>query len=418
MLGLVVNTHHAWLARTLGDTGYRITRQTAVADSAAAISQVVREALTRAEFVIVTGGLGPTSDDITRDEIAKLIQRPLREDPAILRDIEQFFNGRGRPMPRAARVQAAAPEGAIVFPNAFGTAPGLAMEIRPGLFRANPGWLILLPGPPRELRPMVINQMIPLLREKFPPEPLCVRTLKSTGIGESIVEERIALPLKKCVEAGLEIGYCARPGEVDVRLAATGPDAARLVDRAEEIVRKILGHSIYTTGAERIEDTVVRLLAQQKRTLAMAESCTGGHIANRITDVPGASAVFLGGFVTYSNAAKQSFLGVRQETLEAYGAVSEATAKEMCEGARRRSGADFALATTGIAGPSGGTPEKPLGTVYVAMAGPEGTVAEHRVNPFDRETFKHVTSQQALDLLRRVLSEETKNPQADRTCGC
>jgi nicotinamide-nucleotide amidase len=209
----------------------------------------------------------------------------------------------------------------------------------------------------------------------------------------------------------LELGYCARPGEVDVRLAARGPTAARLVQEAEGLVRQLLGPAVYGVNDETLEQVVVRLLTERRRTLALAESCTGGFIGHRLTNVPGASAVFLAGLVVYSNAAKQAFLGVKAETLAAHGAVSEPVARQMAEGARARTGADYAVAVTGIAGPTGGSPEKPVGTVFLALAGPTQTMAEKRFNPWDRETFKHVTAQQALDLIRRtVTSEPTSSP--------
>jgi nicotinamide-nucleotide amidase len=211
------------------------------------------------------------------------------------------------------------------------------------------------------------------------------------------------MSLQSLVEAGLEIGYCARPGQVDVRLCARNTDAARLVAQAEAIVQERLGLYLYAQGEEEIEATVVGLLTQRKQTLALAESCTGGCIAHRLTNVPGASAVFLAGFVSYSNAAKHKFLGVRTETLLDNGAVSEPVAKEMAEGARKETGADYALAVTGIAGPSGGTEIKPVGTVFIGLASPFETLVERNFNPFDRETFKQVTAQQALDLLRRKL---------------
>jgi nicotinamide-nucleotide amidase len=235
--------------------------------------------------------------------------------------------------------------------------------------------------------------------------------MRTTGIGESVVEEKIGGPLQRWVEAGLDLGYCARPGQVDVRLAAHGSDAERQVREAETIVRGLLGPYIYGVEDEDLETVIVRLLTERKATLALAESCTGGYIANRVTNVPGASAVLLAGLVTYSNAAKQKFLGVHAETLARHGAVSEPVAREMAEGARRQTQADYALSVTGIAGPSGGTPEKPVGTVYIGLAGPSGTVAERQFNPYDRETFKQVTTQQALELLRRtILSESVVSP--------
>lgn len=411
LLGHVLNTHQQWLCRRLADLGCVVSRQVAVADEGDAIRAAVREALTRADLVITTGGLGPTSDDLTRELIAELLGRKLIEDPAVLAHIKQFFALRRRAMPERTRLQALVPEGASVLPNPNGTAPGLAMELRPNPFRPaeNSSWLILLPGPPRELRPMFNDSVLPLLERLLPSDGLFVcRTVRTTGTGESLVQERIARPLAALVEAGLEVGYCSRPGEVDVRLAGRGTGAKEIVHKAEAIVCERLGLHVFTTAEEELEGIIIHLLAGRKETLALAESCTGGCVAHRLTNVPGASAVLLAGLVTYSNEAKQKFLGVRPETLKQHGAVSEAVAREMAEGARQETGANYALAVTGIAGPSGGTPEKPVGTVFIGLAGPFETVIERHLNPYDRETFKQVTAQQALDLLRRKLLVGTR----------
>ena len=424
MLGRVLNTHQQWLCRRLADLGYVVTRQVAVPDTASDIQSAVREALSRADLVIATGGLGPTSDDLTRDLIAQLFGKKLRLDKAVLDHIKKRFAARNLPMPKNNEVQALVPEGALVLPNPNGTAPGLAMKIDDdGRGRIedgqtshtpssslhspssrSPKWLVLLPGPPRELRPMFNNLVVPLLRREFPLDaPFVCRTLRTSGIAESLVQEKIAAPLGALMAAGLEIGYCARTGQVDVRLSARGASGEKVVHEAEAIVQKILGAQIYGFDDETIEAVVVRLLTERKKTLALAESCTGGCLTHRVTNVPGASAVFMGGFVTYSNEAKQKFLGVRAETLAAHGAVSEAVAREMTGGARQQTGVDFAIAVTGIAGPGGGTKEKPVGTVFIGLAGEFGTVVERRLNFYEREAFKEVTACQALEMLRTRL---------------
>jgi len=406
MLGRVLNTHQQWLYRQLADLGYVVTRQVAVADTAREIEQAVREALARADLVVTTGGLGPTSDDLTRDLIAQLLAKNLREDAAVLAHIKEFFEVRQRPMPERTRVQALVPEGALVLANPHGTAPGLAMEVRPNPFRneGRPSWLILLPGPPRELRPMFIASVAPLLRRVLPPASVFVcRTLRTTGIGESVVQEKIGGPLERLVGAGLEVGYCSRPGQVDVRVAGRGGQGERLVVEAEGVVRARLGSHIFGVEIEELEEVIIRLLTERKQTLALAESCTGGWITNLLTNVPGASAVLLAGLVTYSNAAKQKFLGVRAKTLAQHGAVSQAVAREMAQGARLRTKADYALSVTGIAGPTGGTPDKPVGTVFIGLASEVEFGLEQHFNPYDRETFKQVTAQQALDLLRQTV---------------
>jgi nicotinamide-nucleotide amidase len=410
LLGRVLNTHQQWLCRRLADFGHVVARQVAVPDTAQDIQQVVREALGRADLVLVTGGLGPTSDDITRDLIAQLLGKRLLRDEKVFAHIKNYFAARKRPMPANNDVQALVPEGAIVLPNPNGTAPGLAIQIFPNTESQiknskskirNPQWLIMLPGPPRELRPMFDDFVVPVLRREFPLEvPFVCRTLRTGGIGESAVQEKIQPSLATLVADGLEVGYCARVGQVDVRLAARCAEAGKIVRMAEAVVQKILGANIYGFDDEEIEMVVVRLLTEQKKTLALAESCTGGGIANRVTNVPGASAFFFGGVVAYSDGVKQQFLGVRAETLQQHGAVSEAVAREMAEGARGKFGADFALAVTGIAGPAGGSKDKPVGTVFIALAGAFGTVVEHKLNAYERKAFKQLTAQQALEMLR------------------
>jgi nicotinamide-nucleotide amidase len=399
MLGRVLNTHQQWLCRRLADLGHVVTRQVAVADTGSEIQNAVREALGRADLVITTGGLGPTSDDITRELIAKLLDKKLVEHPEVRAHIDIFFSKRGRPRPARTVVENLVPEGAEVFLNATGTAPGLAMKIG-----ETKKWLVMLPGPPRELRPMFDTFVVPLIKREFADEIVVCRTLLTTGIGESRVQEFVEGELQPLVQRGLGVGYCARPGAVDVRLVASGAAAEKLVGEAEVVVQTILGENIFGRDDEEIEQILVKLLAQKKKTLALAESCTGGLIASRITDVPGASNVFLGGVVSYANAAKEKLLGVRPETLAAHGAVSEAVAKEMAVGAREKFGSDFALAVTGIAGPDGGTLEKPVGTVFIALASAAGVEAKRFFNVWDRATFKQVTATQALEWLRRTVS--------------
>jgi len=325
----------------------------------------------------------------------------------VLSDIQGFFTSRKRRMPARVRVQAMVPQGATVFRNPNGTAPGLAIKVFPNPFRSDASsWLILLPGPPRELRPMFTDSAAPLIKQEFPSvEPFVCRTVRTSGLGESLVEERVAEPLATLVSRGLQIGYCARPGEVDVRLSASGSAAEALVKQAEGIVKEKVERFVYGDEGEELETVLVRSLTESEQTLAIAESCTGGLISHRITNVPGASRVLLAGFVTYSNAAKEQCLGVRAETLAEHGAVSAAVAQEMAEGGRQRTGATYAIAVTGIAGPSGGTDSKPVGTVFIAIAGPFETIVERHCNQFDRETFKNVTAQQALNLLRSSVAK-------------
>ena len=405
MLGRVLNTHQQWLCRRLADAGYVVSRQVAVPDTATDIQQAVREGLTRANLLITTGGLGPTSDDLTRDLIANLLHRPLRENTGVLEQISRFFASRNRPMPVRTRVQAMVPEGAVVLANPNGTAPGLAIDVAPNPFRPGGGksLIVMLPGPPRELHPMFMDTVLPLLRQTLPAEAFVCRTLRSTGIGESVVEEMLSRPLNSLLNQGLEIGYCARPGQVDVRLTARGAEAESLVSQASRMTVEILGSSCYGEEDEELEFAVVRLLKDRGQTVAVAESCTGGLVAHKLTNVPGASAVLTAGVVSYSNEAKTCFLGVPQEILAANGAVSKVVAGLMAEGVRTRTDSDYGLGITGIAGPSGGTTEKPVGTVFIGLATESGTTIAKHHNPLDRESFKQLTSQQAMEMLRRAI---------------
>ena len=409
LLGRVLNTHQQWLGQRFADGGYTISRQVTVPDTGPAIRDALKGALGRAGLVIITGGLGPTSDDITRELIADLLAKPLRRDDTIADHIERFFARRNRQMPRTVLVQAHVPEGAVVFPNKNGTAPGLAIELSPNPFRASggPAWLLMLPGPPRELRPMVDDQVLPFIKKSLPlKQEFHCRTLRSLGVGESMVEDMLLDQLKPLMDLGLDLGFCARTGQVDIRLCGYGSEMPQLIADAEAIIRVAIDKQIYGIDDQSIAEVVVERLITAGETLAVAESCTGGFLGHHITNVPGASAIFAGGVLAYSNAMKQKLLGVKKSTLAEHGSVSKPVAIEMAEGALTVSGADHALSVTGIAGPGGGTPDKPVGTVWLGMASRGGwPLAIRKFHPYDRETFKHATVHQALELLRRRLKK-------------
>jgi nicotinamide-nucleotide amidase len=399
LLGNVTNTHLAFLGQALFPLGLRVERQICVPDGPA-IGTALAEAFGRAEIVLVTGGLGPTSDDLTRDLVAELLHRPLADDPLVLESIKNYFTRLGRPINASIARQAQVPEGATVLDNANGTAPGLYLP--PTLLpdgRQSPH-VFLLPGPPRELRPMFTGQVVPIIQRLLPagetPADCCI--YRCVGIGESSVEALVGPALAKI--DGLEIGYCARLGEVDVR--CIGSDG--MLERAKAVILPALASHLLARDARSIEEMLVHRLTETKRTLACAESCTGGLLANRITNVPGASRVFLAGLTTYSSAAKCALLGVDAALIERHGAVSREVAAAMAAGARRVTGADFALATTGEAGPASGSGQ-PVGTVFIALADPAGgePIVENFAYKTDREAFKQRTCQAAFDLLRRNL---------------
>lgn len=391
--GSVLNTLLPYFGEQLFPLGLRIQRQTTVPDGAA-IKDAILEAAPRCEFIFVTGGLGPTDDDVTRDLVADLANRTLQYNETIFRKIKARFEQRGlRLTDRIAR-QAFVPEGATVLANDFGTAPGLYLPARGAIPH-----LFLFPGPPRELQPMFESYALPILRGLVGKHDLDARIFRTSGLGESYIEEMVGGELEGI--PGLEVGYCARLGEVVVRVIGPGATVAA----ADRIIRSKLAPYIVTAESKELEEVVVELLRGKGATVAIAESCTGGLLASRITDVPGASTVFLEGNVTYSDEAKTRTLAVPAEMITRVGAVSEEVAAAMAEGARNRAGSTFALATTGIAGPDGGTPEKPVGTVFVGLAAEsEKTQVQKLFFPMDRRSFKRIVSQYALDMLRRSLA--------------
>ncbi len=398
LLGDTVNTNAAWIGQRLAALGIQVVRQTIVPDGAV-IRVAIAEAAQRSDVVLVTGGLGPTNDDLTRESAAELLSLPLEVDAGVMAHLTDYFGKRGKAVNDSTKRQAMVPRGASVMPNPFGTAPGLYFPAALGEFLGWNAHIFLLPGPPRELKPMIEREVEPRLREWLPDgASRRVLYLKITGVGESDIVEAVEKRLE-CVP-GLDLGYCIRKGDVDVRLAGGQSN----VDAGAGIVREEFGDCIVSEDRRIIEEVVVQLLTERGECVATAESCTGGVIASRITDVSGASHVFGHGWVTYSNVAKQQQLGVPGDLLEKHGAVSEEVARAMAEGALKNSDADHAVAVTGIAGPTGGTAEKPVGTVWIALASKNAeTWAVKRFYPGMRDRFKLLTSQAALDLLRRRL---------------
>ena len=396
LLGNTLNTHGAWFGRELFKLGLRIFRQTTVPDGDA-IRESLQEALGRADALIVTGGLGPTSDDLTREITADVLGLEMITDESALRSLEGFFALRGKPMVAANLKQALCPVGADILPNPNGTAPGI--YVPPRINGESNCAIFLLPGPPRELYPMFHAEVVPRLRAlagiEIAHEAL---VLKFTGIGESDFHQGIDSALA-AVE-GLEYGYCAHIGELDLRMIGE----AEALAEGRRITLDRFGSYLISDDESSLEKTVVRLLTEKGIKFATAESCTGGLIANRITNVPGASDVFTHGFVTYANAAKSEMLGVSQKDIETSGAVSEIVARAMADGALKKSGAGISVAVTGIAGPSGGTNDKPVGTAWIAVAVLGGQTESFSVyHPRNRKDFKLAVSQSALEAVRRRL---------------
>ncbi len=393
LLGKVVNTHVAFFGDELFKLGLRITRQTTIPDGDD-IHRVLEEIFPRCEVILITGGLGPTSDDITRETVAGLLGRALHKDDTVWEHIRRFFLQRGREPNSWNERQAMVPEGAEVLHNPHGTAPGLFIPTVPG----KSPHLFLLPGPPRELRPMFHDLVLPRLRELSAAPILPWRNFKIYGVGESSIAGAIEPRIQDV--ADLEYGYCCRLGEVDVRLIGS-PTA---IDTASAVLRDEFAEDIVVEAETSIEQVLIERLTAAGQTVATAESCTGGLIASTLTDVSGSSAVFHRGYVTYANEAKTELLGVPAALLAEHGAVSEPVARAMVEGCLENSRADHAIAVTGIAGPTGGSEEKPVGTVYIAVTSRGGeTIVRHECFASDRVSFKQRTTRAALDLLRRRL---------------
>lgn len=396
LAGDVHDTHLAFIAREIFALGLRMDERRTVGDGTV-IGETLRELLGRAEIIFVTGGLGPTTDDITRDLAAELLGLKLEENNELLESLRTRLKVRGiRWVPSIAR-QAQVPAGAQILPNENGSASGLFLKANINPKMQSPH-IFLLPGPPRELQPMFRESVMPILRSLIK-GPLQVerRFYKIAVMGESIIEEKIGRKILAIPD--IELGYCARPGEVDLRMI--GPRAA--LQQAERIVHAELGDVIFTDTDAALEEVLVKLLTEKKQTLATAESCTGGLLANRITNVAGASSVLLAGYVCYSNESKTDALGVDPKLIEQHGAVSEEVVRAMAEGGRKRAKSTYALATTGIAGPSGGSEQKPVGTVYIALADENETKVRKLFFPSDRETFKQLVAQVAFEMLRRKL---------------
>ncbi len=397
LLGRVLNTHLTFIAREIFPLGLRVARQETVSDGPA-IGKAIAATFAEADVVLVTGGLGPTTDDITREAAAELLGLEMAEDATVAEAITERMRTRGFELTDRILRQAQVPTGALVLPNANGTAPGLYLASR-NLQSGRSPHLFLLPGPPRELQPMFRDSVLPILRKLAPSRAgIEARTFRLACVGESLVEKEVGPQLLALPE--VELGYCARMGEVDVRVLAPAASLAA----AEKIMRAAYPLQLFTEEDEELEAAVVRMLKDKGARVATAESCTGGYLAHRLTNVPGASAVFAAGFVPYANEAKTRELGVGVNLIAEYGAVSEEVARAMAAGAQRRTGAQYALATTGIAGPTGGSEAKPVGTVFIALASATGeSVVWRRLFLAERSAFKHLATQHALQLLREHL---------------
>lgn len=402
LIGQVVNTNAAWLGEQLTLRGVEVSAAVTVGDDESAIVAALDRAFADAELVVTTGGLGPTHDDVTKLAVARYFGRDLRFDEAVLERIRERFARRGVPMPESNRTQAMLPEGFEVLPNPAGTAPGLwHADVVDGRKRL----LAVLQGVPHEMKTLFQQSVLPRLAEYKDLLVIAHRTLLTAGIGESNLAERLG-DLSAFLGPMLRLAYLPGGTGVRLRLTAFGEDRADVearLDALEAHLRDRAGRYVYGTNDDTLEGVVGAMLAGRGLRLAVAESCTGGHVADRLTNVSGSSAYVVGGVLAYSNRVKVDVLGVDPGVLDREGAVSEAVARQMARGVRERLGADIGLSTTGVAGPTGGSPEKPVGTVWIGYADAEGDFALLRRFVDDRILNKELSATAALDLVRRRL---------------
>ena len=407
LLGEIVDTNAAYMSQRLAEIGVDVHFRHTVGDNLDRIVSVLELALSRSDTVLICGGLGPTQDDLTREGVAQVTGRALVSDPDAVTHLREFFAQRGITPTQNNLKQTTYPEGGRLLDNTCGTAPGLFVEHEGKLIFA-------VPGPPSEMREMMQLQVLPILAEQLGADlrPVFTRVLRFCDIGESTLTAEIADFIDNQTDP--TVAPYAKPGEVTLRLATkaeTEAEAAQRLDEMEGTLREQVGSFIYGVDDQTMEVAAGNALREKHATVAVAESCTGGLVASRITDVSGSSEYMLGGVVAYANEIKQRLLGVPPEVLAEHGAVSEETARAMAAGARKLFGADYGVATTGIAGPTGGTAEKPVGLVYVAVADRDGVVVSEMTWPGTREQFKQRVSQTALNMLRkRVLGIEVQRP--------
>lgn len=399
--GDIVNTNAAWLSEELWREGFEVVRHLTVADDETRIAEALQEATSRFQAVIVTGGLGPTVDDFTLEIAGKVFGRPLQKDAGVMAQLEKFYTARKRTMTPNQERQAMIPEGAEVFHNPVGSAPGVRLEFQGTQF-------FFTPGVPKEMREIFRGFILPWLKESRQSSVIFQsKVLRCFGAEEARLDHLIQPLLKERVKLGdAKIAFRVSFPEILIKVSTWADDLKKAdlqLEAAVEPVRRAVEAYLYGEEEESLEGVVGRLLLEKKMTLATAESCTGGLVAHRITNISGASDYFRGGVVAYSNDLKIKLLGVSEETLGKHGAVSSETAKEMAQGVRERLGADIGISVTGIAGPTGGTADKPVGTVHLALATSSGVEEKNFWFPLDRERFKILVSSVALNWVRKYL---------------
>lgn len=401
LLGDIVNTNTQYLARRLSELGIAVYHQSVVGDNRDRLKESYKQAFQRADIVITTGGLGPTKDDLTKEIAAEYFGRSLLLDNPSLNRIKDYFHKKGKEINEGNKKQAYFPKDAIILQNNNGTAPGCIIE-------EENKYLILLPGPPKEMRPMFEESVVPVLK-KLSDVTFYSKVLRICGIGEGFMAEMIDDIIER--QTNPTVAPYAKEGEVALRITAKAKNeeaAQGLIEPVEKQIRERLGNNIYGVGNTSLEEVVANTLIERNLTIALAESCTGGLIASKLVNCPGISLVFLEGAVTYSNDAKMRRLKVKAETLDKYGAVSEETAREMALGIQKAAKADIGISVTGIAGPDGGTPEKPVGLVYVGLCIKGDVKVKKLMLSGNREKIRNRTAIEALNWLRLELITSSK----------
>ncbi len=408
LIGQVVDTNSAWIGQELNLIGIKVVQISSVSDDEQHILNSLKEAESRADIIFITGGLGPTKDDITKHTLCKYFNTGMRIDEEVLAMVSEFFSKRNKPFTTLNQKQAEVPEICTVIKNYQGTAAGMWFENKGKYFMS-------MPGVPYEMKAMMSEQVLPMLKTKFQLPAIFHKTVLTQGIGESFLAETIEDWENGLSKDNIKLAYLPSPGMVRLRLSSTGEDLGQLKQIIEQHIVKlqslipkyIYGYEEYGQEQPLLEKIVGDLLLQKRKTLALAESCTGGYISHLITSFAGSSAYYNGSIVPYHNQFKHELLDVGQDVFISNGAVSEACVKQMAEGVRKKFNSDYAIATSGIAGPAGGTIEKPVGTVWIAIATPGQTIAEKFIFSSNRSRNIHITAVTALNMLRKILVESS-----------
>ena len=404
LIGQVINTNASWMSEQLNLAGFPVHRVTIIPDDPQHILDALKESGRRSELVLLTGGLGPTKDDLTKDTLCKYFRTRLIFDPVTFQTIEKFFKTRGFPVTAVNRRQAEIPENCVAIPNANGTAPGMWFEEETAGAEKKHVF-VSMPGVPFEMKAMLIHEVIPRLKQYFQPVIVLHHTLLTQGLGESFLSD-ILEDWEANLPANLHLAYLPQPGIVRLRLTGQSDDEASLqkqMDGEASKLKSLLQDYIFGEGDATLEAVVGKLLKETGSTLATAESCTGGYIAHMITSIPGSSAYYKGSIIAYSNDIKMKELGVSEKALGEYGAVSEEVVKQMANNVRSRLDCDYSIAVSGIAGPDGGTKDKPVGLVWIAIAGPSGIQTNKYLFGDNRERNIRRAALQALNLLRKKI---------------